>query len=274
MWRAAAVVVGTVAGAGCEWNSIAPPDAAEHVDARHRVDAADDAMLITDHLLLSEVTLAPTGSEFIEVTNPGALTVDLGQYFLSDSGNYFALPGGSPAISSGDFIVQFPAGTSIPPGGVITVALGTATAFTTAFAVAPTFSIADNTITHVVVAGTPSLTDAGEIVVLFNWDSAADLVKDVDIMIAGKPVATNGLVSKSGLIQGGSAYAPDSNSIKAQPTAPGSGKSTKRIALEPGNETHDGTGNGIGGDDETSEDTSVTWDTVYTAPTPGTIPAF
>ena len=50
--------------------------------------------------------------------------------------------------------------------------------------------------------------------------------------------------------------------------------STKRILAETGHETQAGTGNGLGGDDETSEDTRMTWDSTFTAATPGAAPTF
>jgi uncharacterized protein (UPF0371 family) len=45
-------------------------------------------------------------------------------------------------------------------------------------------------------------------------------------MIAGKPAAASQLVSKSGYSQNGATYATDANTIVAQTSAPGSGKST------------------------------------------------
>jgi hypothetical protein len=128
------------------------------------------------------------------------------------------------------------------------------------------------------------LTSGGEPIILFQWDGVSDLVRDVDIMLAGIPSSGNPLPDKSGMQQDGSdpdtspsAYAIDARSIKAQPAAPSGTESTKRIALEDGHETHNGTGNGPAGEDETSEDTSVTWDgtvaTPFSAPTPGQVPA-
>lgn len=289
MWRYATATIALWA-AGCEWGGgtdatgLIAIDAAPRADARpgdaaaaadgHLADAgAGSGSDAGGHLLLTEVALAPGGSEFIEIYNPTAQAVALATYYLSDNGNYFKLPAGAPAIGVGDFIVQFPAAASIAPAGVVTVATGTAAAFATAFGVAPTYSIADGTITHVVIDGTPSLTDAGEIVVLFQWDGTSALVKDVDIMLAGAPTPANGLISKSGLAQGGSTYATDADTIADQAATPGAGVSTKRILPEPGHETQAGTGNGITGDDETSENTSVTWDATFTAPTPGVVPA-
>jgi uncharacterized protein len=277
------VLVTVITLSGCEWGggndapaNLIAPDAHSNIDAR-RADASIDGALdasVTNqrHLLLTEITLTPTGAEFIEITNPGTQPVDLTKYYLSDNGNYFKLPLGAPAISQGDFIVQFPAAATIAAGGVITIATGSAAAFTTAYAAAPTYSIADATMLQTVITGTPSLTDGGEIVVLFEWDGTSMLVKDVDIMLAGAPSPINGLVSKSGVTQGASTYATDLDTLANQASAPAAGTSTKRIAAEAGHETQIGTGNGISGDDETSEDTAATWDSAFTAPTPGTVP--
>jgi hypothetical protein len=234
---------------------------------------SDDAPAATaGHLLLTEVALAPPGAEFVEIHNPGTSAVSLAHYYLADNGDYWKLPAGAPNINISDFIVQFPATAMIPAGGTITVTTGTAATFMTAYGSPPTYAIGDNAVTKVDVPGTPTLTDAGEIIVLFQWDGAADLVADVDMVIAGVPTATNTLVSKSGAMQGSSSYKTDANSIMAQTATPAMGTSTKRIMAEDGNETQAGTGNGITGDDETSENTRVTWDSTFTAPTPGAVP--
>ena len=107
------------------------------------------------------------------------------------------------------------------------------------------------------------------------WDGATDLVSDVDMVNIGTPGATNAIADKSAVSVDGpdmdkvaSSYAADGYTMPLQMSDPGFGFSTKRIGLETGNETN-GAGNGITGDDETTEDTSVTWDTIYTAPDPG-----
>jgi hypothetical protein len=73
---------------------------------------------------------------------------------------------------------------------------------------------------------------------------------------------------------GATSYATDANSIPMQASAPAAGKSTKRIALDTGHQTASGSGNGITGDDETSEATTATWDATaaYSTPTPGQVP--
>jgi hypothetical protein len=238
-------------------------------------DAMPDAMPgVGTHLLLSEIELAPSGGEFIEIVNPTAQAIALDNYYLSDNGTYFRLPAGTQSLDSGDFIARFKAGTNIASHGVVTVSLDTAANFTAATGVAPTYSLADATITTVASSGTPSLTNGGEVVVLFTWDGTSDLVTDVDIMLAGAPTSANGLVSKSGVTVKGSTYKTDAGTITNQAATPGSGKSTKRLTLETGHETENGTGNGMNGDDETSEQTGTTWDKgSFTAPTPGLVPA-
>lgn len=248
-----------------------PPDAP--------ADAGSGGGPAASALMLTEIALAPTGGEFIEIANPTLQTVDLSTYYLADNGKYFQLPGGTVGVDTNDFIVRFPAGATIPPHGVITVATDSAANFTTTYGAPPNFAIVGGTLTTLALNGTATLTNAGEIVVLFQWDGQSDVVHDIDMMIAGVPTAANGLLDKSGLAFDGpdagtatTAYAADAHTIAAQPAAPASGKSTKRLAPEAGHETQGGAGNGVGGDDETSENTAVTWDTAFTAPTPGSVP--
>lgn len=229
-------------------------------------------------LLVTEVVLAPTGGEFIEISNPTSQSIDLATYYLADTGVYFRLPAGAPTVDTNDFVVRFPAGATITPGAVVTIAVDTAANFQTAYGAAPTFSIASGTMTSIAASGVATLTNGGEPIVLFTWDGG-DLVRDVDLVLAGAPSATNQLTDKSTQAFDGpdgdstsSAYSTDARTIAPQPTAPNAGTSTKRIALETGFELQTGGGNGIAGDDETSEDTASTWDTTFTAPTPGTIP--
>lgn len=252
--------------------------AVSHADSAVAVDAQGASVAAS--VLITEVALAPNSGEFIEIANLTAQTVNLSTYYLADSGAYFQLPGGTPALDVNDFIVRFPAGATIAPGGVVTVALDTAANFQTTYGVAPTFSIASATMTPIAQSSTPTLTNSGELIVLFEWDGHADLVHDVDLVLAGAPTAANGMVDKSARAIDGpdsdsaaSSYRTDARTMHAQPTAPAAGSSTKRIALETGHEAQGGSGNGIAGDDETSEDISTTWDTAFTAPTPGTLPA-
>lgn len=262
------------ADAGLDARADAAIDAAPEPDAPPFDPAAGSP------LLLSEVVLTPTDGELIELVNITDQRVDLSRFFLTDSGSYFRLPGGAPVLDNADFIAKFPAGASVPAHGVVTVAVSTTTDFLANYGIAPTFSIADGTMEVVAAAATPNLTNGGELVAVFFWDGATDVVADADLVLAGSPSAVNAVIDKSGVQIDGpdgdaaaTAYAIDARSIGIQMGTPGAGESTKRIAREAGHEVQDGAGNGLGGDDETSEDTGATWDAVtFSAPTPGAVP--
>jgi uncharacterized protein len=131
----------------------------------------------------------------------------------------------------------------------------------------------------------PSITDTGEIVAMFYWDGTSDLVKDVDLVLAGQD---GSIGSGNKLVTKAPVDGPDADTtataFKAENGLLGNGmvgdagvgKSYKRRKLETGAETQAGDGNGITGDDETSELIKSTWDSdiadPVTAPTPGVIP--
>ncbi len=282
-------------GAGCASGRFHPAgdDVEDPVDGAAAVDAApgldgptidglapDAAPAAISPLLLSELVLAPNGAEMIELVNPTSAPVSLRNYYLTDVPTYFRLPTAGHTVEASDFIVRFPVGATIPARGVVTVALDTAASFTAATGSAPTYSVAGNTM-ELIAGTTPTLTNSGEPVVVFYWDGASDRVVDVDVMLAGAPTASNALMNKSGLTVDGpdadgvaSTYATDAMTIADQAGLPAAGMSTKRIALESAaTETQSG-GNGVLGQDETSERTGTTWDgSGFTAPTPGTVPA-
>ncbi|MBK9033615.1 MAG: lamin tail domain-containing protein [Myxococcales bacterium] len=276
----------------------ASPDAAD-VDAAS-IDATDvdagsiDALPpLAPHLLVTEIDTTDN-DEFVEIYNPTDQTIDLRDYYLTDHQRYFQLPGvvaGNTTVTTdaSDFLVRFPVGATIAPRQTITVAMD-AVGFEASYAAAPTYAVQEAgnaTPTEVVWIGTgtpnPGLTNGGEIVVLFYWDGASDNVKDVDIVLAGNaPSATNTFLAKTD-VDGpdadttATAYAIDTpNALFDMETDTPVGTTYKRIAFEDVNEVHTG-GNGITGDDESSEAVRVTWDsqavaTGYTAGTPG-VPA-
>lgn len=243
------------------------------IDGKPTDAAVDGPARSTRHVVLTEIAVTPDGAEMIELYNPTDQSVDLSKYYLSNHGSYFKLPVAGQALPSAHFIVQFPAGATLAPAQAVTVATQGAAPFKTFYGSAPTYSITDATMINTAVIGTPRLTDGGALVVLFQWDGTSGLVKDVDTMIVGVPSMTNLLVDKSGVTQLTMTYTVDANSIAAQASAPGISQSTKRIKLEDGHETQTG-GNGLTEHDETSEHTELTWDTSFSAPTPGTVPTF
>lgn len=242
-------------------------------------------MMDKDHLLLSEVK--STGAEFIEIWNPTNRTIDLSNYYLSDVGDYWRLPA-TPSVApdTTDFVVRFPAGATVGPNQVVTVATsGTALPLATyaVDATAGTQLMRDRK-----VNGGPTISNnnnLGELIALFYWDGASDLVKDVDLVIAGTGATpANGLMTKVAV------DGPDADTIATSYKAEngllgngmnaesvGTGTSYKRRKLEVGSESQLGNGNGITGDDETSEQLKVTWDgdsaNLLSAPTFGVPPS-
>lgn len=255
---------------------------------------ADGMVQEKDHLLLSEIFLeCSETAEFIEIWNPTNREISLKNYYLSDHGNYWRLPAGAAAVQN-DFLVGFPANAVIRSKQVITVSMKTS-ALQTTFSTPATYGVdiaADENGTKAfsyrAVGTIPTITDSGELISLFYWDQQSDLVKDVDLALACKS-GTNNPTPGNKPVTKGPVDGPDANSTESsyEPESgmfgggmsgmTGSFTSYKRRSFETGAETQSGTGNGITGDDETSESQPSTWDgdtaMPFTAPTPGTVPA-
>ncbi len=247
---------------------------------------AGPAPAIDDHLLLCEAVLTPSSSEYIEIYNPTAGEIELQNCYLSDDEDYALLPGAfgagpAPSIGSTDFLVQFPPGASILPSTAMVVAMS-GTGFTTDFGAVADFEIIGDDVATpdmipYVVGATVSLTNSGENAVLFCWDGLNDLVQDVDMVNLGTPSSTNDIGNKTGVAVDGpdadttpSTYLADAGTMPQQDADPGFGVSTSRLLWEALGSEVAGGGNGITGDDETTEDISVTWDAsaTFTPPDP------
>ncbi len=237
------------------------------------------------HLVITELCVTPSTGEFIEIHNPTANAVDLGQYYLWDATYTDAV---TPANSryywqiaslvalgvDNDFVARFPDGSTLAAGATATIAVNTAAAFQTAYGEEPTFALRGDglglTLDMVpafagAVGANAGLSNAQEVVVLFRWDGAADLVQDVDYVLWG---GTNFASDKTGVSVGSSAYLPDTPIAEQvfPPTHTG-GQSLYRADLLEGAELQSG-GNGLGGHDETSENLDTTF--AIGAPSPGT----
>ncbi|MBI5499986.1 MAG: lamin tail domain-containing protein [Deltaproteobacteria bacterium] len=250
-------------------------------------------VIVNNHLLLTEVCVVSTGREFVEIHNPTANPVDLSNYFLTDTADsmttwrYWDLVTGSGSIRSWDFVAHFPAGSTIPAGGRITIAMGSAVNFNLNFSADPDYELCpgspdDGSVPNMVPAwlgaacgATGPLNNSSETLVLFYWNGTTDLVQDVDIFQWGN---TDEAVVKTGITRDGpdagtgtSAYLSDSAvaSQFAYTPAPHATTATfERLELGESTESSSG-GNGITGHNEPSEDYTTTWRT-STAATPGT----
>src|SRR5690606_1609941 len=115
-------------------------------------------------------------------------TIELDDYYLSDTAQYALLPGhfgAGPAPTTGafDFIARFPAGASLAPEGVGVVAVDGA-GFLAAFGFPADYELlgTDPGTPDMLeayagsIGGSVGLTDAGEAVIIFRWDGSSDLV--------------------------------------------------------------------------------------------------
>ena len=259
-----------------------PTDTTWHADSTATPNKPPQEIIIPTiaKLLLTEIVVTPTAGEYVELYNPGADTVDLAYYYLTDATNpdnslyYYNIVlanGTSGGANSSDFHVTFPAGAKIDPGEYQTVALNGSVNFTTEYGEAPTYELVatDAAVPDMVLAETgsmgtsPGLSNSGEVVILYYWKGVDDLVTDIDYVVWGDKVEA---VDKSGVAIDGpdadattTAYKNDV-AIADQEAAPAHafGFSAQRLFPTEGRQFKTG-GNGVGGANEMSEQLSVTW---------------
>lgn len=259
-----------------------------------------------DHVLITEIvwstgTTTMVAGSFIELHNPTSAAVDLSTYYITDAnqsataGGYHDLPG-HPGNGSRlglandifDYVVQFPPGSTLAAGATITVAVDGAD-FAAAYGADADYCMggqtgtsvqminyqyASDTFTQAPAAGNSVWHWAGEKIALFRWDGASDLVEDIDIVqVAGVIAAAK--TDKTGLSVDGpdadtvpTAYQADTAAAQQAEIPLAGAMITQRVDMMETGEVKTG-GNGITGNDETSEPLDQTWATAATA-TPGT----
>lgn len=248
----------------------------------------------TPDILLSEVVVTPTAGEFVEIHNPTAAAIDLSDVYLTDATfagggtYYYNIVTGGNAGGGGfeDFHARFPDGAMIAPGEFQTVSIAGSDDFFAEYGFDPTYELFEDGTPDAVadmrealpgsISNQGGLSNSGEVVVLYTWDGASDLVQDIDYALWGDAAEA---VDKTGVsIDGPDAdadvtmYAPDTAVTLQDVISTGShasGDSFQRIDFAEGTETQSG-GNGLNGSDETSENVSVTWDQF--GATPGAAP--
>ncbi len=248
----------------------------------HTADGCGE-VAATTALLLTEIVVTPTDGEFIEIYNPGSASVDLSNIYLTDatfargSVYYYNIVTGADAGGGGfgDFHARFPDGAAIGAGEYQTVALSGSTKFKATYAVDPTYELFEDddsadTIPDMREATAGSinnqggLTNSGEVVVLYEWDGASDLVADHDYFVYGD---TAEAVDKTDIaIDGPDADTDDSTylddtvltSQKVYVDSHAEDEAYQRKDLTEGEEIATG-GNGITGHNEMSENLPETW---------------
>lgn len=236
-------------------------------------------------LLISEITITPTAGEFIEIYNPNSTTVDLTDVYITDATfagttatYYYNIVTGANAGGGGfgDFLARFPIGATIGAGEYQTLAISGSNNYNTTYGTNPTYELyedgsAADAIPDMLeglqgsINGQGGLTNSGEVAILFYWDGTTDLVIDLDYVIWGD---TAEAVDKTGVSIDGpdadaltSTYANDTpiaNQVVVSASGHGTGDSYQREDLTEGNELTT-SGNGVNGNDETSEDLGNTW---------------
>jgi len=227
--------------------------------------------------------------EYVVIRNPGSSAVDLSNYYLTDATRpstnqyYYNLPDESLPIgggSSNDFVARFPAGAMLGAGQEISIAVDGSQGFEEKYGNSPNYemyedgaspdavpdmrearpgSVLDN------VAQPPTLSNAGEVVILFYWDGSSNLVTDIDYLVWGdkeEAVDKTGVtITKTGNSTG-STYLADTPIANqdAQTIGTGTGPSGTyiRTNFNEGSQKTSG-GNGVGGRDETSENLTATF---------------
>ena len=222
----------------------------------------------SQHLLLSEVVVGPTASEYVELFNPTALPIALEGVYLADFATYYELATGKPnAPTSSDFLVTFPPGAELGAGKFVVVSLEGGSKFKAAFGIAPSFDLdaadADAPTMLGSFGSTSGLTNTGELLMLFQWDGMSTKVVDLDYLLFGSSAEK---VDKSSA--GYAADTPIANQVAA--SVPADNKSLTRCQTSEDTEKKSG-GNNLLGHDETSESCSAAWKIAAT-PTPGAAP--
>ncbi len=250
-------------------------------------------------LLLSQVEVRGGGpttpGEYIVIKNPGSSAVDLSDYYLTDatfaSGDqfYYNLPDASKQIGGGnytDFVARFPDGATIAPGDEMSIAVNGSDGFFSTYGVQPDFELYEDGASadgipdmrparpgSINETQDPSLSNSGEVVILFYWDGQTDLVTDIDYVVWGDKEEA---VDKTGVSIDGpdadtaaSTYQADTPIASQDALAPFGTPAGTFIRIDDSEGTQKTSGgNGVAGRDETSENISVT----FSSDTDGTPP--
>jgi len=222
-----------------------------------------------DHIIFSRVTITPTEAEMVAIYNPADTSINLLNYYLTDaekpstSKHYYNLPSGQDFWSGSvsDFIVRFP-DIDILPNDTLYIGLHDIGDFNNYYNSDPDLTLWDNMLsigddnTLPFNSSFNVLGENYEMLMLFYWDGVSDQVEDVDYFLWGD---TTYAVNKSGIDN----YLNDTplitqyeNLIRAH------GEDSTFVRNGFIEEGEISPGNGITGDDETSEIFHQSWNII------------
>ena len=226
----------------------------------------------SDHLIFNRITIIPDNAEFVSIYNPTEQTINLSDYYITDnpsSIDYYNLPEdtNSGAIDNWSvtpfhFIARFPSGVTIEPSESLILSFHTDEIFNSYYGYYPDLSLFEDML-DLNESGTIScdadacpalnlIDDSQEALLLFYWDQQSNIVKDVDYFIWG---GDNNAIDKTGIGEYSSDTPLENQEYQSSHEE---GYTFIRTDLSEGSETS-ASGNGITGDDETSENLNSTW---------------
>ena len=231
-----------------------------------------------DHLLFNRITIQPTEAEFLSIYNPTSDPINMSNYYLTDatksssSDFYYKINSGNDFWSNNyaDFIARFPDNYIIEAGDSLVLGLHDAQTFSNYYGYDADLTLFEDMRDAIDGQVTISLSDAfvqtnilgddSEVLILFKWDGISEnLVEDIDYFLWG---GTNDAIDKTGVDN----YFSDTT-INNQSYFYSHGQDSTYVRItntSEGSEISSG-GNGITGNDETSENLAETW-TVILAP--------
>ena len=137
-----------------------------------------------DHLIFNRICITPDESEMIEIYNPLNESVDLSNYYLSDSDKYYQWINGE-SIGNFDFLIKFPSGSSIDSQGTYVITTQSNANFSDSYDFMPDLSLVDSDLEIFDSGINPNLSGSEEMLVLFYWDGTTSIVQDVDYFLWG-----------------------------------------------------------------------------------------
>jgi len=137
-----------------------------------------------DHLIFNRICITPDESEMIEIYNPLNESVDLSNYYLSDSDKYYQWINGE-SIGNFDFLIKFPSGSSIDSEETYVITTQSNADFSDSYDFMPDLSLVDSDLEIFDSGINPNLSGSEEMLVLFYWDGISSIVQDVDYFLWG-----------------------------------------------------------------------------------------